>query len=292
MKTDPQTNLTPNTTAELLQTTSQKQTTELSHQEAFVKNHKRHHREISSWRAIIFIAFLALWEISARLGWIDSFFFSSPGRVITCFIDQFTTNSLMLHIGVTLYETVLSFLLVLLLSLLCSTLLWYSKKLSEIVEPYLVILNSLPKSALAPLFIVWLGTGTTTIIVAGMSVAVFGSIISFYTGFQQVDKAKLTLIQTLGGTKADSFKKVVLPASVPILLSTAKVNIGLALVGVIIGEFLAARRGLGYLIIYGSQVFQLDMVITSIIILCIIALGFYKSIQVLEHQIKKKYSGI
>ena len=152
-----------------------------------------------------------------------------------------------------------------------------------------VVLNSLPKSALAPLFIVWLGTGAKTIIVAGISVAVFGSIISFYTGFQQVDPEKITLIYTLGGRKQDAFFKVVLPGSVPILLSTAKVNIGLALVGVIIGEFLAARRGLGYLIIYGSQVFQLDMVITSIIILCIIALLFYQSIQFIEHRLKKTF---
>ena len=119
--------------------------------------------------------------------------------------------------------------------------------------------------------------------------AVFGSIISFYTGFQQVDPEKITLIYTLGGRKQDAFFKVVLPGSVPILLSTAKVNIGLALVGVIIGEFLAARRGLGYLIIYGSQVFQLDMVITSIIILCIIALLFYQSIQFIEHRLKKTF---
>ena len=194
------------------------------------------------------------------------------------------------HIGVTLFETLFSFLLVLLFSLLVSTLLWYSPKLSEILEPYLVVLNSLPKSALAPLFIVWLGTGSRTIIVAGMSVAIFGSIISFYTGFQQVDPEKITLIYTLGGSRRDAFSKVVLPGSIPILLSTAKVNIGLALVGVIIGEFLAARRGLGYLIIYGSQVFQLDMVITSIIVLCVIALGFYKSIQIIEHQIKKRFT--
>lgn len=262
---------------------------ELTKQEEFVKNHKRHHHEISSWRIVLFIAFLALWEISANAGWIDSFFFSSPSRVVLCFADQLKNNSMLSHIGVTLYETLLSFLLVLLLSLLVSTLLWYSSKLSEILEPYLVVLNSLPKSALAPLFIVWLGTGATTIIVAGMSVALFGSIISFYTGFRQVDAEKITLIYTLGGKKHDAFFKVVLPGSVPILLSTAKVNIGLALVGVIIGEFLAARRGLGYLIIYGSQVFRLNMVITSIIVLCIIALCFYKSIQVIEHQIKKRF---
>lgn len=262
---------------------------ELTKQEEFVKMHRRHHHEIASWRTIIFVLFLVLWEVSAKLKWIDSFFFSSPSRVVHCFAEQIKYNSMLSHIGVTLFETLFSFLLVLLFSLLVSTLLWYSSKLSEITEPYLVVLNSLPKSALAPLFIVWLGTGTKTIIVAGMSVAIFGSIISFYIGFQQVDAEKITLVYTLGGSRRDAFFKVVLPGSVPILLSTAKVNIGLALVGVIIGEFLAAKRGLGYLIIYGSQVFQLDMVITSIIILCVIALCFYKSIQVIEHQIKKKF---
>lgn len=266
-----------------------KQNQELTKQEEFVREHRRHHHQVSSWRFVIFALFLILWEVSAALNWIDSFFFSSPSRVVRCLIEQFRSNNMLAHIGVTLFETLASFLLVILLSLLVATLLWSSGKLSEVLEPYLVVLNSLPKSALAPLFIVWLGTGTTTIIVAGISVAVFGSIISLYTGFQQVDAEKITLIYTLGGRKRDAFFKVVLPGSLPTLLSTAKVNIGLALVGVIIGEFLAARRGLGYLIIYGSQVFQLDMVITSIIVLCIIALGFYKSIQFMEHQIKKKF---
>lgn len=193
-----------------------------------------------------------------------------------------------MHIGVTLYETILSFLLVFAFSMICATLLWYSTKLTEILEPYLVVLNSLPKSALAPLLIVWLGTGMNTIIVAGISVAIFGAIINLYTGFRQVDEEKIKLIYTLGGNRRDTLFKVVLPGSIPIILSTMKVNIGLALVGVIIGEFLAARRGLGYLIIYGSQVFQLNMVITSIIILCIIAMGLYQMIQWLEHYYKKK----
>ena len=261
----------------------------LTRQEEFMRKHRRHHHMITFLRILVFVLFLILWELSADLGWIDSFFFSSPSRVVLCFIKQIQTNSLLSHIGVTLFETIVSFLLVLLLSLVVSTLLWYSPKLSEVMEPYLVVLNSLPKSALAPLFIVWLGTGATTIIVAGISVAVFGSIISLYTGFRQVDEEKITLIYTLGGTKQDAFMKVVLPGSVPILLSTAKVNIGLALVGVVIGEFLAARRGLGYLIIYGSQVFKLDMVITSIIVLCVIALLLYQSVQIIEHQIKIRF---
>ena len=259
---------------------------ELSMQENYLKMHRRHHHLVTFWRLIIFSGFLLLWELSADLGWIDSFFFSSPGRVIQCFLSLCVDRSIFLHIGITLWETVFSFLLVFLLSLAVATILWYSNRLSEILEPYLVILNSLPKSALAPLFIVWLGTGTTTIIVAGISVAIFGSIISFYTGFKQVDPEKITLIDTRRGKKKDAFKKVILPGSIPTMISTTKVNIGLALVGVIIGEFLAARRGLGYLIIYGSQVFQLNLVITSIIILCIIAFCFYKGIQCIEHRMK------
>jgi NitT/TauT family transport system permease protein len=260
----------------------------ITKQEEYIRNHKRHHHLITSYRFLLFAAFLILWEIAADLCWIDSFFFSSPSRVVKCFWKLTVGGSLFLHIGVTLWETIVSFLLVFLLSLVMATLLWRSDKLSEVLEPYLVILNSLPKSALAPLFIVWLGTGTKTIIVAGISVAIFGSIINFYTGFKQVDPEKITLIYTLGGHKKDAFSKVILPGSIPILLSTTKVNIGLALVGVIIGEFLAARRGLGFLIIFGSQVFQLDMVITSIILLCLIAMAFYKGIQYIEGKMSSK----
>lgn len=256
-------------------------------QQQFLRKHKRHHRQITFFRFFIFVLFIALWEICSDFGIIDSFFFSSPSRVLRQIIVLATDKSLFYHVGITLLEILISFLLVFVISLFTATALWCSSGLSEVLEPYLVILNSLPKSALAPLFIVWLGTGTKTIIVAGISVALFGSIISFYTGFRQCDPDKITLIYTLGGNKYDAFTKVVLPGSIPILISTTKVNIGLALVGVVIGEFLAARRGLGYLIIYGSQVFQLDLVITGIILLCIIAMVLYLGIQALEHKIKK-----
>ena len=260
----------------------------LTIQEQYIKNHKKHHRLVTLARFGIFIGFLMIWELLARLNIIDTFFFSSPTGVMKCAYSMILDLSLFTHIGVTLYETIFSFLLVILIGILVASLLWFSKTLSEIIEPTLVILNSLPKSALAPLFIVWLGTGTKTIIIAGISVAIFGCIISLYSGFLETDKDKLMMIETLGGTRLQAFKKVVLPSAIPVLLSTIKVNIGLSLVGVIIGEFLAARYGLGYLIIYGSQVFQLDLVIMSIVILCIIATVLYKIIQILEHQYKKK----
>ncbi len=257
-------------------------------QKAYIKKHKRHHHFITGMRFLILFLFLFVWEMTARLQMIDTFFFSSPSMVISYFVRMIKDGSFFSNTGITLLETLVSFLLVTLLCLLTATLLWYSKTLSEILEPYLVVLNSLPKSALAPLFIVWLGTGTDTIIVAGISVALFGSIISLYTSFKHVDEEKLKLIYSLGGNRFTALKKVVLPASVPAILSNMKVNVGLALVGVIIGEFLAARRGLGYLIIYGTQVFQLNMVITSIIILCVIAMALYQCIQFAEHYYKKK----
>ena len=170
-------------------------------------------------------------------------------------------------------------------------LLWMFETFSKIIEPYLVMLNSLPKSALAPILIVWLGSNTKTIIVTAISVAVFGTIISIYTCFNGVDTEKVKLIYTLGGNRKDILFKLILPSSLPMIISIMKVNIGLSLVGVIIGEFLAAKAGLGYLIIYGSQVFKLDWVIMSIVILCIIAIGLYGIINRIEKMYTKKISG-
>lgn len=235
-----------------------------------------------SLRILILALFLLLWEITAQFGIIDSFIFSSPSKIALCFWSMVLDKSIFLHIGVTLYETLVSFLLVTFTSLFVTILLWFSKQLSDILEPFLVVLNSLPKSALAPLLIVWLGATPTTIIVAGMSVAIFGSILNLYTSFTEVDAEKIKLIYTLHGNKLHALKKVVIPSSIPSIISNMKVNIGLCLVGVIIGEFLAAKSGLGYLIIYSSQVFKLDWLLMSILILCIIAMGLYSLINLAE----------
>lgn len=255
-------------------------------QQQYLKQIASYKKSIKAARILLLISFLILWEILGFFEVIDTFFFSSPSRIVTTFISLTKDGYIFYHIGYTLLETLISFMLVIVLSILIAIFLWYSKRASDISEPFLVILNSLPKSALAPLFIVWLGTGMKTIIVAGISVAIFGSIIHIYNGFKQVDADMIKLIYTLSGTKWDVLTKVVLPSNIPTILNNMKINIGLALVGVIIGEFLAAKRGLGYLIIYGSQVFKLDLVLMSIVILCIIAIGLYSLIHLLE----KKYS--
>ena len=175
------------------------------------------------------------------------------------------------------------------MGLLAAVVLWSSRSVSEVMEPYLVMLNSLPKSALAPLLIVWLGATQTTIIAAGMSVAIFGSILNLYTSFTGVDQEKIKLIYTLRGNKWHALSKVVLPSSIPAIISNMKVNIGLCLVGVVIGEFLAARSGLGYLIIYSSQVFKMDWLLMSIILLCIMAMLLYSLINLLEKWCGRRY---
>lgn len=248
----------------------------------YLNQRRRHKRIVRVSRIAILLSFLFIWEFTANVGIIDSFIFSSPSRIALCFWEMVLDRSIFLHVGVTLYETILSFILVIILSMFIAILLWFSERLSEILDPYLVILNSLPKSALAPLLIVWLGANKITIVVAGMSVAVFGSILNLYSSFITVEPEKITLIYTLHGNKFHALTKVVIPSCIPAIISTMKVNIGLCLVGVVIGEFIGGREGLGYLIIYGSQVFKLDWLLMSICILCIIAMGLYGVITAVE----------
>ena len=251
-------------------------------QKAYIEQEKYHERKVRTIRVMILVLFLALWELCPRLDMVKDFIFSSPSRVFFCFRKMVLDGSIFSHIGITLFETIVSFLIVTIIGISAAVLLWSSRSASEILEPYLVVLNSLPKSALAPLLIVWLGATRTTIIVAGMSVAIFGSILNLYTSFMSADPGKMTLIYTLGGKRHQVLTKVVLPSSIPAIISNMKVNIGLCLVGVIIGEFLAAKEGLGYLIIYSSQVFKMDWLLMSICLLCLFAMCLYALINQLE----------
>ena len=245
----------------------------------------RHKKQVRIVRSLLLLLFLALWELTARLELIDSFIFSSPSLIASCLISMAMDGSLFYHTGVTLIETLLSFLLVITISLGAALLLWSNRTLFEILEPFLVVLNSLPKSALAPILIVWLGNRMRTIVTVAVSVALFGAILTLYTGFYQTDPDKVKLIYSLGGTRKDVLTKVLLPSSIPLIISNMMVNVGLGLVGVIIGEFLSSKAGLGYLIIYSSQVFQMTLMVTSITVLCLVSIALYQIIALLEKRI-------
>lgn len=251
-------------------------------QQFYIKKTRQHKHLVLFFQIFIFAFFIILWEISSHNGIINTFIFSSPSRMLLACQELFLTGDLLKHIGITLAETFGSFFLVASISLLIAILLWWNTTLSEIFEPYFVILNSLPKSAMAPIFIVWLGNNMKTIIITAISVAIFGSILNLFTSFQTTDPDKLKLIYTLHGNRLDCLTKVILPINFPAILSILKVDIGLCLIGVVIGEFLAARKGLGYLIIYGSQVFKMNWVMLSIVLLCLIAALLYGILNRLE----------
>ena len=256
-------------------------------QRKFVIKQRIYSISVTLSRLILFLGFIGIWEFTADKGIINAFIFSSPSRIAATLISMCRSGDIFIHTGITLAETLLSFILVLTAGILLAILLWASDTVSGILEPYLVILNSLPKSALAPVLIVWLGNNPKTIIVTAISIAVFGTIINLYTSFSQIDSEKIKLIKMLGGNRLDVLFRLILPSSLPIIISNAKVNIGLCLVGVIIGEFLAARRGLGFLIIYGSQTFKMNWVLMSIVILCIIAGVLYLILNRLEKCVNK-----
>lgn len=253
-----------------------------SYQELFLKKRKRYRHFILFFQIFLLIFIIAIWETAAQHGWINDFIFSSPKRMFHALIQMAQTGEIFKHTFITLIETLVSFLFVIGGGLLIAILMWGIKPFSDIMEPYIVTLNSLPKSALAPVLIVWLGTGYKTIIVTAVSVSVFGTILSLYTSFAETSPEKIKLITTLGGSKKDILTKLILPGSIPVIISCMKVNIGLCLVGVIIAEFLVANAGLGYVIIYNSQIFKMDLVLLSICLLCIMAALLCKGINLFE----------
>ena len=257
--------------------------------EAFLAQKRQRRHFITCMRLFVLLIILGGWEISARIHLIDAFIFSSPSRICNVMLQMIADYSLFYHLGITIGETLISFILVLIFGTLIAMSLWWCRSAADILEPYFVILNSLPKTALAPILIVWLGNNVKTIIVCGVTMAIFSTIINLYTAFIHIDHDKILLIQTLGGSRKDILRYIVLPSSLSAIVSNLKVNIGLCLVGVIIGEFLAANAGLGYLIIYGSQVFRLDYVMLSIIILCILAMLLYQLLSLVEKKYDAKH---
>jgi len=241
---------------------------------------------ISQWG--ILLLFLAQWEITARLGWIDSFILSQPSRIGNTFLNM-AQNDLLMHLGVTVYETLVGFLLGVVFGTLLAIILWWSDFISKVSEPYLVVLNSLPKIALGPVIIVIAGAGTQAIIFMALAISLVVTVLEMLNGFRRTDPEYIRMAMSFGANKRQIFTKVVFPYNIATLFNSLKINIGLSLVGVIAGEFLVSKAGLGYLIVYGGQVFQLDLVMTSVIILAVVAALMYEAVVLLQKLVMKGY---
>ena len=251
--------------------------------------------EILATQILIVVAFIGIWELLARLGKIDSFITSQPSRIVKTFLNL-SSNDLGRHLRITCIETLVGFSLgtiiiiavPIVLIIIIAIILWWSSFISKVSEPFLVILNALPKVALGPVIIIWVGAGMPAIIVMALAISLIVTILNILNGLINTDKEKIKMAETFNASKFQILTKIVIPANISTLFNTLKVNIGLSLVGVISGEFLVSKGGLGYLIVYGGQVFKLDLVMTSVIILAIVAAVMYESIEILEKIVMKQ----
>ena len=258
----------------------------LEHKE-YLKRIKKRKIIVAFFQILIVVVCLIIWELSARLGLINTFLSSSPSAVIKTFLSLLSKNNLFNHIWVTLYETLLSFLIASGVGLVIASILWWNRLIADILDPYLTVLNSLPKVALGPLIIIWIGANTNSIIFMALMISLIISIINIYNGFVETDKNYITLMKSFGAKKYQIYKNVILPANKVTIINCLKINISMSLIGVIMGELLVSKEGLGYLIMYGSQVFNINLVITSVFILAIISYIMYFLINMLEKKSQK-----
>ena len=253
----------------------------------FIKKRRKDKIIIHTFQIVLLVFFIVIWQLLANLNIINTFIFSSPQKILQTIVNLYKTKKLFINIWVTVYETLISFSIATILGTLIATILWWNKKIHNIIEPYLTILNSLPKVALGPIIIIWFGAGIKSIIFMALLISLIITIINVYEGFDKTNYNKIKLMKSLGAKKYQIFLKLVFPSNISTIISAVKINVSMSLIGVIMGEFLVSKKGIGYLILYGSQVFNLSLVISGIFILCIVAALMYYLVSFIETKISK-----
>ena len=253
----------------------------------FLKKEKQNKVIVILGRVFVLVFLLGVWELLTATKVIDSFIYSSPSRIVKMLISLFKEGKILHHCWITLYETILAFGISMLIGTIIAVLLFACKRIREISEPYLIILNSLPKVALGPLIIVWFGAGTKAIVVMGFLICIIITVITLLNSFLAVSKDKILLMKTLGASRWQILTQLIFPECLPSFFSVLKINVGMSWVGTIMGEYLVSKAGLGYLIVYGGYIFKLDLVMTAIFLLCILAGIMYLLVAILEKLLVK-----
>ena len=255
---------------------------------AYLDRVRRNKRLVLACQLGFLITFFVLWEVLAQVGVIDSFILSQPSRIWHT-LTRFSENKLLLHIGVTVYETLTGFLLGVVIGVFAAIILWWSPFIARVAEPYLVVLNSLPKNAHGPVIIIVAGAGTGAIIFMALAISLIVTVLEMLAGFVHTDPESIKMARTFGATRRQVFTKIVFPSNLDTLFNSIKINIGLSLVGVIAGEFLVSKAGLGYLIVYGGQVFRMDLVMTGVLVLSVVAAAMYQAVSLLQKAVRRRY---
>jgi len=254
----------------------------------YLKKIKRRKILIILTQLLILVALIMLWELLAHYKIINTFISSSPSRIVKTIIDLHNQKNLYNHIWITIYETIISFGLGTIIGIAIAIILWWNNFIYKVVDPYLTVINSLPKVALGPIIIIFFGANMNSIMIMALLISVIVTIITVYNGFNETDPNKIKLLKSFNATKWQIFRIVILPSSYPTIISSLKINISMSLIGVIMGEFLVSKEGIGYLIMYGSQVFNLNLVMSGIIILMIVSIIMYKAVSYIEKILVKK----
>lgn len=265
-----------------------KQTFSAEHKKFLLKN-RTNKAIVLATQILILACLLVGWELLTKYEIISSFFFSSPSKIAKMIGELHRSGELWHHSSITLKETLIGFAIATSVGFVVAFLLWYSKFLRKVLEPYLVVLNSLPKIALGPIIIIWFGAGSKAIVFMCILIVIIVTIMNILNSFTSCDAQLIALTRSLGASKMQIFLKLVLPSSLKDIVSTLKINVGLSWIGAIMGEYLVSKAGLGYLLIYGGQVFNLNLVMTSTVILCVLASVMYFAVAIFEKLMNKMY---
>lgn len=256
---------------------------------SFIRAQKKEKKLILILQLSLLFVFAFIWEYAARLGWINAFITSSPSQIIKTILAMFSNSTLLKHIAVTMLEVLVGFVSGMLLGTVIAVIFWWAPRVAKVLDPYVVVLNALPKVALGPLIIIWVGAGIGSIIIMTLAISLITTVIGVYAGFMQTPEEKIILLKSFGANKAMIFKHVVFPANISNFISCLKINIGLTWVGAIMGEFLVSKSGIGYLIMYGSQVFNLNLVMCGVVTLSVCAAATYLFVVAFEKFFTSKY---
>ena len=254
---------------------------------SYLKRLKQKNIFVNFMRIAVLALLVGVWELAAALECVNPFITSSPSRIAKTIASLYKSGDLFYHVGTTLWETLAGFTIAVVLGYSIALLLWWSEAFRKIAEPYIVVLNALPKIALGPLIIIWCGTGSKAIVCMTILIGLIVAILNMLNGFMATDENKILLLKSMGANKLQILTKLVIPSSLPSFISMLKINVGMAWIGSIMGEYIVSKAGIGYLIVYGGQVFKLDLVMSAVIILCVLAAMMYALVALLERLVIK-----
>ena len=237
----------------------------------------------------LLIACFIIWEFLGRKGLINTFLFSYPSDIWKIFYVYLENNEIFRHIGISVFETLLGLIIGTLLGLIISVILWWNDFVAKILDPFLVVLNALPKTALAPIIIIWVGTGIDGIVCVAISISLVLTILSAYQYFKNVSFEQILMLKSFGANKLQILFKLIIPSNIGNLINLIKINIGMSWVGVIVGEFIVSKEGIGYLIMYGSQVFKMGLVMMGVLVLGILSFLMYEVVNIIEKVWKENH---